>query len=235
ELRLACDRLWHRLRRHQDPREHAKSRHGAADQVLAAFDRAVRHGVLYRRPVPGLAQQPVSRRARRADPGAARAEGRHGRERGAAAAHTQRAHPRRAHGARRRTLARDRQSGGADSAPCAGSVRPVPSGMTRWDYRGFMFKPFERYLQPTAVPEHPEPPAHLLAFLWHFARQAKWLFAALFLVEFFVALTDSAVPWFMGRLITLVTRVPPGRFLAETWPWLLGMALVVLLARPATA
>src|SRR6516162_7703363 len=98
-----------------------------------------------------------------------------------------------------------------------------------------MFRPFERYLQPTAVPEHPEPPGGLVAFLWHFARQAKWLFAALFVVEFFVALTDSAVPWFMGRIITLVTRVPPDRFLAETWPWLLGMALVVLVARPTTA
>jgi ATP-binding cassette subfamily B multidrug efflux pump len=88
-----------------------------------------------------------------------------------------------------------------------------------------MFRPFERYLQPTAVPEHPEPPGGLVAFLWHFARQAKWLFAALFVVEFFVALTDSAVPWFMGRIVTLVTKIPPDRFLAElgrgfsAWPW----------------
>src|SRR5215510_13310226 len=90
-----------------------------------------------------------------------------------------------------------------------------------------MFSLFERYLQPTAVPEHPEPPASLLAFLWHFARQAKGLFVALFVVEFFVALTDSAVPWFMGRIVTLVTSIAPERFLTETWPWLAGMALVV--------
>ena len=96
-----------------------------------------------------------------------------------------------------------------------------------------MFRLFERYLQPTAVPEHPEPPAGLVAFLWHFARQAKWLFVALFAVEFFVALTDSAVPWFMGRIVSLVARVPPARFLAETWPLLVSMALVVLVARPA--
>src|SRR5215475_121848 len=96
-----------------------------------------------------------------------------------------------------------------------------------------MFKPFERYLQPTAVPQHPEPPPNLLAFLWHFARQAKGLFIALFVVEFFVALTDSAVPWFMGRIVTLVTSIAPERFLAQTWPWLAGMALVVLIARPA--
>src|SRR5262245_36318856 len=96
-----------------------------------------------------------------------------------------------------------------------------------------MFSLFERYLQPTAVPEHPEPPASLLAFLWHFARQAKGLFIALFVIEFFVALTDSAVPWFMGRIVTLVTSIAPERFLTETWPWLAGMALVVLVARPA--
>src|SRR5499425_1612200 len=96
-----------------------------------------------------------------------------------------------------------------------------------------MFTLFEGYLQPTAVPEHPEPPAQLLAFLWHFARQAKGLFLALFVVEFFVALTDSAVPWFMGRIVTLVTTISPERFLAETWPWLAGMALVVLVARPS--
>jgi ATP-binding cassette subfamily B multidrug efflux pump len=95
-----------------------------------------------------------------------------------------------------------------------------------------MFKPFERYLQPTAVPEHPEPPASLLGFLWHFARQAKVLFIALFVVEFFVALTDSAVPWFMGRIVTLVTTISPELFLAETWPWLAGMAIIVLVARP---
>src|SRR5215471_7689761 len=95
-----------------------------------------------------------------------------------------------------------------------------------------MFTPFERYLQPTAVPEHPEPPAHLLAFLWHFARQAKVLFIALFVVEFFVALTDSAVPWFMGRIVTLVTTISPEQFLAETWPWLAAMAIIVLIARP---
>jgi ATP-binding cassette subfamily B multidrug efflux pump len=98
-----------------------------------------------------------------------------------------------------------------------------------------MFALFETLLRPTDTPEHPEPPAGLIAFFWHFARQAKWLFVALFVVELFVALTDSAVPWFMGRIVTLVTTVPPDRFLAATWPMLAGMALVVLVARPFIA
>ena len=98
-----------------------------------------------------------------------------------------------------------------------------------------MFALFERLLRPTDIPEHPEPPAGLIAFFWHFARQAKWLFVALFAIEFVVALTDSAVPWFMGRIVTLVTTVPPDRFVAATWRLLTGMALVVLVARPAVA
>ena len=96
-----------------------------------------------------------------------------------------------------------------------------------------MFKLFERFLTPTAAPEHPEPPPGLIGFLWHFARQAKWLFAALFVAELFAALSDSAVPFFMGRVVTMVTKTPPERFLADGWPWLLGMAIVVLLVRPA--
>ena len=96
-----------------------------------------------------------------------------------------------------------------------------------------MFALFERFLTPTAAPENPEPPHRLVAFLWHFARQAKWLFAALFVVELLVALCDSAVPWFIGRVVTMVTKIPPDRFLAASWPWLAGMAVVVLFVRPA--
>jgi len=98
-----------------------------------------------------------------------------------------------------------------------------------------MFALFERFLTPTAAPEQPEPPPGLIAFLWHFARQAKWLFAALFVVELCVALSDSAVPWFMGRVVTMVTQTPPDRFLELGWPWLLGMAIVVVIVRPAVA
>ncbi len=95
-----------------------------------------------------------------------------------------------------------------------------------------MFALFEQFLSPTAAPDNPEPPPGLIAFLWHFARQAKWLFAALFVVELFVALSDSAVPWFMGRVVTMVTKTPPDRFLAVGWPWLAGMAVVVVIVRP---
>ena len=36
-----------------------------------------------------------------------------------------------------------------------------------------MFALFERLLKPAVAPETPEPPPGLVAFYWHFARQAK--------------------------------------------------------------
>jgi ATP-binding cassette subfamily B multidrug efflux pump len=95
-----------------------------------------------------------------------------------------------------------------------------------------MFSRFEKVLDPTDLPERPEPPGGLIAFYWHFARQAKGLFLALFVIEFFIAISDTAVPWFIGRVIKLVTSVSADRFLEETWPWLVGMAFVILAFRP---
>ena len=95
-----------------------------------------------------------------------------------------------------------------------------------------MLRFFEKIISPTHVPEQPVPPESLLGFYWHFARQAKGLFIALFVIELFVALLDTAVPWFIGKVVTLVTTIPPDRFLEETWPWLVGMALIILVARP---
>jgi len=85
-----------------------------------------------------------------------------------------------------------------------------------------MLRLFERAIDPTREPERPQPPPGLLAFYWHFARQAKGLFLALFVIELFVALLDAAIPYFIGRVVTLVTNVPADRFLAETWPLLVG-------------
>jgi ATP-binding cassette subfamily B multidrug efflux pump len=95
-----------------------------------------------------------------------------------------------------------------------------------------MFAAFERLLKPTDTPERPEPPAALLAFYWHFARQAKGLFVGLFLAGLAVALLDSMIPFFTGRIATLLTTYTPDELFAQSWPALLGMALVLLVGRP---
>ncbi|MGB9365185.1 MAG: ABC transporter ATP-binding protein [Xanthobacteraceae bacterium] len=95
-----------------------------------------------------------------------------------------------------------------------------------------MFALFERMLPPTEPPESPEPPASLIAFYWHFAQQAKGLLIALFAAGFVVALLDSLVPVFIGRIITLITATDPGHLFENFWPLLLAMAVVLLVLRP---
>ena len=55
-----------------------------------------------------------------------------------------------------------------------------------------MFAIFERLLKPTDAPERSAPPPGFVAFFWHFARQAKSLFAALFAAGLLVALRSGA-------------------------------------------
>src|SRR5258705_7257082 len=95
-----------------------------------------------------------------------------------------------------------------------------------------MFGLFERLLKPTEMPEHPEPPPGLVGFYWHFARQAKGLLVGLFAAGFVVALLDSMIPVFIGRIVTLITSVKPQQLVADYWHLLAGMALVLLALRP---
>src|SRR3954454_11968663 len=95
-----------------------------------------------------------------------------------------------------------------------------------------MFRLFESALDPTEKPAETQPPASLVAFYWHFARQAKGLFGALFVTGFVVAVLDSSIPAFMGRIVTLVTSSQPERLWTEHWPMLLGMGAVLLVLRP---
>ncbi|MEA2945885.1 MAG: ATP-binding cassette, subfamily multidrug efflux pump, partial [Alphaproteobacteria bacterium] len=69
-------------------------------------------------------------------------------------------------------------------------------------------------------------------FYWHYARQVKGLFVALFVAGFAVALLDSMVPVFIGRVVTLITASDPTRLFAEHGTLLIGMAIVLLVLRP---
>jgi ATP-binding cassette, subfamily B, multidrug efflux pump len=95
-----------------------------------------------------------------------------------------------------------------------------------------VFRYFESLLEPTALPPQGPPPSELGAFYWHYARQARGLVAALFVAGFMVAIIDTTIPVFVGRVITLVSSHEPGSLLRDSWPPLLGMAFVLLVARP---
>ncbi|HEV2188548.1 MAG TPA: ABC transporter ATP-binding protein [Stellaceae bacterium] len=95
-----------------------------------------------------------------------------------------------------------------------------------------LFRFFEHLIEPTATPPEGEPPNRLGAFYWHYARQAKGLVAVLFAAGLMVALLDTTIPIFIGRVVGLLSQRAPGGLLREAGPQLLGMAAVLLLARP---
>jgi ATP-binding cassette, subfamily B, multidrug efflux pump len=95
-----------------------------------------------------------------------------------------------------------------------------------------VFRFFESLLEPTALPPEAPPPAGLAAFYWHHARQARGLVAALFAAGSVVAVLDTLIPVFIGRVVTMVSSHRP-EVLHAAWPQLLGMAAVLLLARPS--
>src|SRR5229473_1952096 len=92
---------------------------------------------------------------------------------------------------------------------------------------------FEKLLQPTAPAADTTPPAGLLAFYWHYARQARGLVALLFLAGLVVAALDSTIPVFIGSVVSLISTYQPGGLPEDGWRQLLIMALVLLVARPA--
>ena len=101
-----------------------------------------------------------------------------------------------------------------------------------------MFHFFERLLPPTAAPpDAPPPPVDspraLLRFYWHFVGQAPGLVTALFMAGLLVALLDTTIPVFIGRVTALVSSETPARLFHDAGHQLLGMAAVLLLARPA--
>jgi ATP-binding cassette subfamily B multidrug efflux pump len=119
-----------------------------------------------------------------------------------------------------------------DPAATAALARAALASAAKHVNTQAMFHAFERFVPPTAAPPDAAPPQGLAAFYWHFARQAKGLFIALFAAGLCVAMLDSAVPVFIGRIVTLVSTHAPETMWRDAWPQLVGMAVVLLLLRP---
>jgi ATP-binding cassette subfamily B multidrug efflux pump len=73
----------------------------------------------------------------------------------------------------------------------------------------------------------------MLRFYWHFVRQTPGLIVALFVTGCIVALLDTTIPVFIGHVVALVSSKTPATLFPDAGPQLLGMAAVLLVARPA--
>jgi ATP-binding cassette subfamily B multidrug efflux pump len=130
-----------------------------------------------------------------------------------------------------------RPSGRLSSAELTPAAPPRQHRVTRDErramaYNSRMFRFFESLIAPTApAPAAPPPPA-LWRFYWHFVRQAKVPYAALFVAGCAVAFLDSLIPVFIGRIVTLVSTADPATVMQSSGWEFARMALVVLLLRP---
>jgi ATP-binding cassette subfamily B multidrug efflux pump len=96
-----------------------------------------------------------------------------------------------------------------------------------------MFRFFEGLVRPLEPPPAETPPADLMRFYWHFIRQMKWQYAALFVTSMLASLIDTAVPIFLGQVVELMTATDRQAAIQNAWPMLTIMLLIVLIGRPA--
>src|SRR5882757_1399122 len=94
-----------------------------------------------------------------------------------------------------------------------------------------MFTFFETRIRPTTPPPGAPPPG-LVAFYWHFIRQTRGLYLAMFATGLFVALIDTLIPVIIGKLVTLMQSADRTAAFNAAAPMLTLMALTVLIGRP---
>ncbi len=94
-----------------------------------------------------------------------------------------------------------------------------------------MFAFFESRVRPTTLPQA-APPRGLMAFYWHFVRQTRGLYLAMFATGLVVALIDTLVPVFIGKLVTLMQAADRAVAFSAATPMLMGMAALLLFGRP---
>src|SRR5262245_41231946 len=86
--------------------------------------------------------------------------------------------------------------------------------------------------QPTATPAPGAPPEGLAAFYWHFVRQTKGWYAAMFAASLAVALLDTVIPLFIGRLVALMEATDRQAAVTAAAPLLVTMVVLALVVRP---
>ncbi len=95
-----------------------------------------------------------------------------------------------------------------------------------------MFAYLQSRVRGTATTGPGEPPPGLMAFYWHFVRQTKGWYAAMFATSLAVALIDTVIPVFIGKLVSLMQALDRQAALSAQMPLLLAMVVLILLVRP---
>ena len=92
---------------------------------------------------------------------------------------------------------------------------------------------FENLVDPTGPVPPATPPARLFAFFRYFLGQHPGLVVRLFAGGLLVAVLDTTIPIFIGRVTALLGTHRPEALLRDAWPQFAVMAAVLFGARPA--
>jgi ATP-binding cassette subfamily B multidrug efflux pump len=95
-----------------------------------------------------------------------------------------------------------------------------------------MFRYLQSRIRGTATTGPGVPPPSLIAFYWHFVRQTRGWYLAVFATSLAVALIDMVIPVFIGRLVALMETVDRHAAIAQHAPMLIAMIVLILLIRP---
>jgi ATP-binding cassette, subfamily B, multidrug efflux pump len=95
-----------------------------------------------------------------------------------------------------------------------------------------MFRYLQSRIRGTASTGPGTPPATLTGFYWHFVGQTRRWYAAMFATSLVVALIDTLIPLFIGRLVTMMAATDRAAAIAAELPMLLAMLFAVLVLRP---
>ena len=95
-----------------------------------------------------------------------------------------------------------------------------------------MFRFLQSRIRGTASNGPGAPPDGLTRFYWHFVIQTKGWYGAMFVTSLAVALIDTVIPVFIGKLVSLMEATDRQAALAREWPMLMSMLALVLLVRP---
>jgi ATP-binding cassette, subfamily B, multidrug efflux pump len=99
----------------------------------------------------------------------------------------------------------------------------------------WIYRLFERWLDPFKTSDHDAVPTTAFAFIWYFVRQAKLVFLAMLILGGLVALVEAALFWFVGRLVDLLSAADRmagwDGLMASNGPELVAMLVLVMFVR----
>lgn len=96
-----------------------------------------------------------------------------------------------------------------------------------------MFGYFERLLDPFPQTRTDRPPATLLAFVWHYVKDAWPLLAIMTVFSAIIAVGEVMLFGFLGRIVDWLAVADQETFFADNAAFLIAMAVIVIVVLPA--